>query len=248
MNDEQLHQNSLEIGRKLIEKAPELRGWVESKLPELKESEDNRIIKSIIEFVKQNNSFTCCKGVSKDDCIAWLKKQMKHECYASETMEEKHRMDSGFTEMMKYHKSVEEKNADLEKEIDRWLGCEAFPEGTNITPLPKAMDIVRKTAEHFANLYTVSKWSKEDERIRQSLLESVIHYNNPDGLRERDNFCSDELVESQISWLKSLKPKYWKPSIEQMSFLYSAICAAEESKSYHTKKILETLYHDLEKI
>jgi len=119
MNDEQLHQNSLEIGRKLIEKAPELRGWVESKLPELKESEDNRIIKSIIEFVKQNNSFTCCKGVSKDDCIAWL---------------------------------------------------------------------------------------------------------------------------------KSLKPKYWKPSIEQMSFLYSAICAAEESKSYHTKKILETLYHDLEKI
>ena len=38
---------------------------------------------------------------------------------------------------------------ELEEEIEEWLGCEAFPEGTNITPLPKAMEIVRETANHF---------------------------------------------------------------------------------------------------
>lgn len=32
------------------------------------------------------------------------------------------------------------------------MGCEAFPEGTNITPLPQAMEIVERTAKHFFEL------------------------------------------------------------------------------------------------
>ena len=54
-----------------------------------------------------------------------------------------------------YEKQGEQKpakqpyNYELEEEIEEWLGCEAFPEGTNITPLPKAMEIVRETANHF---------------------------------------------------------------------------------------------------
>lgn len=52
--------------------------------PELKESEDERIIKAIIEFVKQNKSFTHCKGVSKDDCLTWLEKQGEQKSTWSE--------------------------------------------------------------------------------------------------------------------------------------------------------------------
>lgn len=46
--------------------------------PELAESEDEddeKIRKSIIEFVKQNKSFHYLLGVSKEDAVAWLEKQ-----------------------------------------------------------------------------------------------------------------------------------------------------------------------------
>lgn len=47
-------------------------------------------------------------------------------------------------------KEGEPVSEDLEEEINRWQGCEAFPEGTPIRPLPKAMKIVEDTAHHFA--------------------------------------------------------------------------------------------------
>ena len=41
----------------------------------------------------------------------------------------------------------------VEDELDKnWMGIEAFPEGTDITPLPKAMKIVEKTAYHFFDM------------------------------------------------------------------------------------------------
>ena len=48
--------------------------------------------------------------------------------------------------------TLEVKEVDLEKEINEWQGCEAFPEGVDITPLPKAMEIVERTAKHFFEL------------------------------------------------------------------------------------------------
>ena len=55
---------------------------IDKYFPELKESEENkddRIRKSIIEFVQQNKSFHYLLGVSKEDAVAWLKKQGEHE-------------------------------------------------------------------------------------------------------------------------------------------------------------------------
>ena len=54
--------------------------------------------------------------------------------------------------LKEYLDNLEVKEVDLEKEIDRWQGCEAFPEGVGITPLPKAMKIVERTAKHFFEL------------------------------------------------------------------------------------------------
>lgn len=40
---------------------------------------------------------------------------------------------------------------ELEEEINRWMGStDCFPEGVGISPLPKAMEIVERTACHFA--------------------------------------------------------------------------------------------------
>ena len=46
----------------------------------------------------------------------------------------------------------EQKPVEIDEEINRWMGCEAFPEGINITPLPQAMEIVERTAKHFFEL------------------------------------------------------------------------------------------------
>ena len=52
----------------------------------------------------------------------------------------------------KEHLNFKVKEVDLEEEINHWQGREAFPEGVHITPLPKAMDIVERTAKHFFEL------------------------------------------------------------------------------------------------
>lgn len=54
--------------------------------------------------------------------------------------------------ILSFINTLEVKEVDLEEEINHWQGCEAFPEGVNITPLPKAMDIVERTAKHFFEL------------------------------------------------------------------------------------------------
>lgn len=48
--------------------------------------------------------------------------------------------------------TLEMKEVDLKKEINEWQGCEAFPEGVDITPLPKAMEIVEKLPNISLNL------------------------------------------------------------------------------------------------
>lgn len=58
----------------------------------------------------------------------------------------------GYKDALHKINTLEVKEVDLEEEINHWQGCEAFPEGVNITPLPKAMDIVERTAKHFFEL------------------------------------------------------------------------------------------------
>ena len=93
--------------------------------PELKESEGGRIKEELILYLKGISFTTIERAEQVRNWIAWLEKQ-------------------GEQKPAKQPNSYE-----LEEEIEEWLGCEAFPEGTNITPLPKAMEIVRETANHF---------------------------------------------------------------------------------------------------
>ena len=53
------------------------KGTMEYLFPELAESDDERIRKVAIEFVKQNTSFNYCLGISKEQILDWLKKQGK---------------------------------------------------------------------------------------------------------------------------------------------------------------------------
>ena len=78
MDYEKLHNDALEIGKKLIETNPELRDWVESKFSELKENEDEKIRKELISFITDRKNWFP-KEETKASWIAWLEKQGKQE-------------------------------------------------------------------------------------------------------------------------------------------------------------------------
>ena len=71
MGYEKEHALLLELGNKLIEKNPELREWVESKIPELRESEDEKIRKDLINYFRDHKPLEH----KEKDAIAWLEKQ-----------------------------------------------------------------------------------------------------------------------------------------------------------------------------
>ena len=120
------------------------------------------------------------EGVNYHDVLAWLEKQKElttediynaaHECiYGEEKQKEPHytkrnalfdkcvencdpavikKVSDEIDEMLR----KEQNPVEIDEEINRWMGCKAFPEGTNITPLPQAMEIVERTAKHFFEL------------------------------------------------------------------------------------------------
>lgn len=61
------------------------------------------------------------------------------------------------SDLEKSEKPMNLQPVDLDDAISNWQGIEAFPEGCGITPLPKAMKIVDKTARHFYELGRQSK-------------------------------------------------------------------------------------------
>lgn len=85
--------------------------------PELKESEDERIRKELIEHIKANceTGFLLFQKFSPDDVIAWLEKQGKQKDI-NPTLLEKEKMDDAFTKMMLKGKTALE--AIYEEKVD----------------------------------------------------------------------------------------------------------------------------------
>ena len=98
------------------------------------------------------------KLIDKDKIVSEIKELIRaNELYLSETNTDEIRFQkvgaySVLNDLLHFIDTLEVKEVDLEKEINEWQGCEAFPEGVDITPLPKAMEIVEKTAKHFYEL------------------------------------------------------------------------------------------------
>ena len=73
-----IHEETLKIARNLIEKDPSLTDWVISKFPELKESEDERVWRELIEGFKRYDDGALFNGCLVREIIAWLEKQGEH--------------------------------------------------------------------------------------------------------------------------------------------------------------------------
>ncbi|MBQ5478073.1 MAG: hypothetical protein IIT64_09790, partial [Bacteroidaceae bacterium] len=74
MEDSKLHEETLKIAKALIEKDPALKDWVTEKFPELKESEDEKMIRIITKTLQDiNNEASPMMGDTLlEHCIALL--------------------------------------------------------------------------------------------------------------------------------------------------------------------------------
>ena len=87
---------------------------------------------------------------------------------------------------------------ELGEEINRWMGStDCFPEGVGISPLPKAMEIVERTARHFYELGRQSKPTTAeglDEEITEFIANhyEVDYY---DGLQHHGKYLDTYDVE-----------------------------------------------------
>lgn len=73
-------KETLKLARKLIEKDPTLKDWVIEKFPELRESKDQKMMKVVLQFTKENVYVrTNYQGetITKKEMLDWLEKQIE---------------------------------------------------------------------------------------------------------------------------------------------------------------------------
>ena len=158
--------------------------------PELKESEDERIRKVLIQHIKDKVSVI--SGWRKEELIAWLEKQKEQKPVNTIVEDLPNGEDYGIDSL--WHAI---------QILERTLGeVEGYQSDDGILEHKCAIEAVKR-------LYKQKPaWSEEDERMCKNLL----------FLMEQENSISS--WEGCYDWLKSLKERYtWKPSDEQMKQL-----------------------------
>lgn len=193
MNYEEKYKEALEWMRSIY---PTMQGAdkedAEHYFPELRESEDERIRKEIIELV---HFFYCSSSVyehhvSEDDMIAWLEKQgEKKPSWSEEDERILNKIQDNLREFYvnkKGYPYVAEPDSPEMME-NNWL---KFLKD-RLQPQPK------------------QEWSEEDIEIIKMIEDCLSFY-------KMTHCVTLPSVETCIEWLKSIKPNHWKPSEEQM--------------------------------
>ena len=209
-----------------------LKDVMETIFPELKESEDERIRKAIIEhFEGSHSSMYPYKGFIKEQILAWLERQGEQKPAEFDDTNAK-RM------FIKALERVEEQNNKGYKltDCDKNSWWEDFKAYTSCIVEQKP-------------------WSEEDERLRTSCIKHIEE--ELERIRN-DKYGHSEIISvlkescrERINWLKSIKDKYtWKPSDEQIKVLeffipYVTECSVVLQKS---KDTLSSLLSDLRKL
>ena len=242
MNYEQKYKEALERARKMkqendtfVRVTPAL---LEEIFPELKECEDERIRKGLIDLIYKvyaNTNYITC--VEHEKMLAWLEKQ-------GELSE----MVDALTE------SLERANKQLEKQGEQKDGYDntrvnlsnfcgeirQFSDLLEDMPKPywdgwyEALEWVRTHGSPFKEQTQSAEWSEEDEEMLSNIIDDYDEH--------------DELVDGigKVTWLKSLLPQpHWKPTEDQLEAL-DWVIATTKDKDYNN--ILDSLYKDLENL
>ena len=213
--------------------------------PELKESEDEKIRKELIEHIKANKwaDYVLFQKFSPDDVIAWLEKQKSVEeivarCKDSWYNEGKIAgMAEGLSDDEKYQQGWHDAIEKQEEKPQGKTALEAVKE--------EKIDNANKIEPKFKVKYAGSEY---DVLEIKEFPGGIIYY----GIEDEPNHIDYVLPENCeiikcMEWLKSLRhQKQWKPSEEQMNALDSTLQYSQVSHDSYEQ--LNSLYNDLKKL
>ena len=246
-------KNTIEVNQTI----PDIVDCVKSLFPELTESRDEEIRKSITEFFKNYSEKGTWKAIPDvKKWIDWLEKQCSQN--NDEDVDILHRFSfysykddpnvlylSGFYVNEEYrNKGIGTKILEVTDEVAKSLNCYTIrlktkkgsdaerlyrTHGYNSLATEDKDEIwLEKQDEHKSNVNCLLSWSEEDDRNLSIAIQYVF---------QRGYL-------STVNWLKSLKERYtWKPSEKQISALeWQVKNTYEGSWQYiETKKLLEQL-------
>ena len=175
--------------------------------PELKESEDEKIRRDIIRYLKKTSPAI---GENIEKMLAWLEKQGEQK--PTDKVEPKFKVGDTIVE-----KDLDEYDYETIKDIKD--GQYIFTDGycMNIDE-QEGWQLVKTTV----NKEQKSAWNEDDESMLQNILEC---------LKNGWSKLPTDILKYE-SWLESLKERYsWKPSEEQMTALNYVINLMASSES-----------------
>ena len=239
------YEEKLRLAKEALESGSYDKETIEYIFPELKESEDEKIKRKIIKYIKT--------GTYHKDWIAWLEKQG-----ASYTKEE---VDDAYLKGINDAKNEIEKQHEANYQIRKDIATFIFNYRGDIKDRAKWMDYLGIKISFVEKQESVNKnkvvkgsipdvatfsgqnpaWSKEDEQILLGIIDELEA--NKSEAPEYDYKTYDIFID----WLKSLKERCtWKPSNIQMECLHDAV------EHYHTNGYpaskLNELYEQMSKI
>lgn len=205
-NYKELYEQALEKARILYQEANES-GYhfdacnFEEVFPELRDSEDEKIRKGIIRYLKQRKERSSSIPAAIGSWIDWLEKQGEQKPITDDKDVEK-----AAEEYRNFRMACGIKDPNELSEIE-----EAFYEG--------AIRIFDRMKEQ-----KPAEWSEEDERLRNSC---ISHIEEELERIRNDKYGHSEIISDlkescreRINWLISLRPRsQWKPSEEQIELL-----------------------------
>lgn len=215
--------------------------WIYKLLPELKESEgkDEKIRKALIRAFKSLNTIKVWNGIERTDILAWLEKQGKNNMGISEVTKQKlednlnkaleKETPESLSEFLDEQKPVW---SEEDEEIYRKCICAMRASACGFPEEEKFVEQVDNWLNSLkGRVQPKQEWSDYDECMLTNLID--------------DSNCS---IDSEyVHWLESIKEKYtWKPSYEQITWLYRA--ADDASKDSRMKQVLNNLLSDLKKL
>jgi phenylalanyl-tRNA synthetase alpha subunit len=206
-------------------------------IPELKESEDERIRGAIIDHLKDNNL---------TEWAAWLEKQGENNMGISEATKQK--LEDNLNKALE-KETPESLNKFLDEQGEQKPADKIESRQKELTEFEKAVKQVmeeaiecgdthnlKADADMLLRLVQKSSWSEEDEEQ----LDRALY------MMEQLNMTKS--WDDVYNWLQSLKERYtWRPSYEQIKGIECAIKTLQHQLNVGDKR-LNSLYDDLKKL
>lgn len=196
---------------------------LEDIFPELKESEDERIRKELIDTIHHaaGNSGVHISEFLENKYIAWLEKQKPTTDIQNLTWEDIEKIGD-FINMVQY-------------ENPNGIGAKCL-----------YTDVLERFLDGKHTKQKPVEWSEEDEEMLSLIFTCIGDYYGRGLITKKQETAIKD-------WLKSLRPQnHWKPSDEQMKALKEAIDYSAAHGSPHWNdfifNVLRTLYNDLKKL